>query len=213
MSVNLSNRAAAAAMSLLALAASGCGEYVREQGRSPSQVVILSLLAAPGSEPDEMGSNLISDVLTGRTSPEPCTAESPCFTVFNDVGEVTMTIVLKDQGVSGITAAPSALNAVTIDRYRVVYRRTDGRNTPGVDVPFPFDGGTTFTVPASGTVTHGFELVRNTAKSEAPLRALVTNGVIIATIAEVTFFGRDLAGNAVQASGNIQVNFGNFGNP
>ena len=26
-------------------------------------------------------------------------------------------------------------------RYRVEFRRTDGRNTPGVDVPYGFDGG------------------------------------------------------------------------
>jgi hypothetical protein len=32
----------------------------------------------------------------------------------------------------------------------------------------------------------------------------------ISTIAEVTFYGRDLAGNDIEATGTIQVNFGDF---
>ena len=58
---------------------------------------------------------------------------------------------------------------MTISRYRVVYRRTDGHNTPGVDVPFPFDSAVTFTVTGDGGST-GFNLVRHSAKQEAPLR-------------------------------------------
>jgi hypothetical protein len=34
---------------------------------------------------------------------------------------------------------------------------------------------------------------------------------IITTIAEVTFWGRDQNGNEVTVSGNITVNFGDFG--
>jgi hypothetical protein len=94
----------------------------------------------------------------------------------------------------------------------VVYRRADGRNTPGVDVPFSFDSGVTVTVDRDGGST-GFQLVRNSAKQEAPLRALVANPDIISTIAEVTFYGRDQAGNDVSATGLIGVDFGNFGDP
>ena len=44
-------------------------------------------------------------------------------------------------------------------------------------------------------------MVRHQAKLEQPLRALVNNGgrVFISTVAEVTFYGADLAGNDVQA--------------
>jgi hypothetical protein len=122
-----------------------------------------------------------------------------------------MSLILKDPGVPGAPAAPSDLNQVTFTRYRVVYRRSDGRNTPGVDVPQPIDTGLTFTVPAAGTATAGFELVRNIAKREAPLIALIDNGNIISTIADVSFFGRDQAGNDVAATGSLTVNFGNFG--
>ena len=101
---------------------------------------------------------------------------------------------------------------MTISRYRVVYRRTDGHNTPGVDVPFPFDSAITFTVTADGGST-GFNLVRHSAKQEAPLASLAFNPDLINTIADVTFYGQDQAGNDVSATGSIGIDFGNFGDP
>ncbi len=192
-------------------ASAGCGDVVR-QGRAPVQLVITSLEAASGAEPDEFGGTLLSDVLTvversvdGQQTGVP--------TIFNDLGEVTMSLILKDPGQPGTAPTPSAINQVTITRYRVVYRRADGRNTPGVDVPFPFDSAATFTVPATGSVTAGFQLVRHTAKQEAPLSSLAFNPDVIATLAEVTFFGRDQAGNDISATGTIGVDFGNFADP
>jgi len=199
---------------VLAAGTAGCGEYVRGQGRSPSQVVITRLAAASGAEPDLVSETLRSDVVTVvRVTPPGSSTEIGVPTVFNDLGAVTMILVLKDQGTAGIAAAPSPLNQVTINRYRVEYRRADGRNTQGVDVPFSFDSAVTFTVPIDTAVTANFEIVRHTAKQEAPLAALVNGAVIISTIAEVTFYGRDLAGNDVRVSGNIGVSFGNFGDP
>jgi hypothetical protein len=93
----------------------------------------------------------------------------------------------------------------------VSYRRADGRNTPGVDVPFGFDGAVTGTVPVGGTLTLSFVLVRNVAKEEPPLVQLVRSATIITTIADVTFFGRDQVGNDMSITGSIQVDFGNFG--
>lgn len=189
----------------LALLAAGCGELA-QQGRSPVQLVIQSLQGAAGQESDELESVLHSDVLDHFEEDDVCFS-----TLFSDPGQVTMSLVLKDQGVPGTTAEPSALNAVTITRYRVVYRRADGRSTPGVDVPFGFDGAVTFTVPADGNVSSGFELVRVIAKEETPLAPLVTNGNTLTALADVTFFGTDLAGNAVQVTGSIQIEFANWG--
>ena len=196
---------------LAATLAAGCGEVSR-QGRTPAQIVIMSMTAASGATPSEFGGNLLSDVqtLVQRTI-EGSTVQVP--TIFNDLGAVEMRLQLRDPGIPGVAATPSTLNDITITRYLVTYRRSDGRNTPGVDVPFPIDSAVTFTVPSSGTATASFEIVRHTAKEEAPLRALVTNGVIIATIAEVTFFGRDQAGNEISTTAHIGVNFGNFADP
>jgi hypothetical protein len=95
----------------------------------------------------------------------------------------------------------------------VSYRRSDGKNTPGVDVPYGFDSAVTFTIPNDGVITHSFELVRHVAKEEAPLKALITNGNIISAIGEITFYGRDQAGNEVAVNASIGINFGNFGDP
>jgi hypothetical protein len=197
----------------LAITASGCGQYVRDSGRAPAQVVIQSIAAASGAEPSKFFSALTSDVVTNVTKPDPCSAQTPCPTYFNDLGQVTMTLILKDPGSSTSATSPSALNQITFTKYHVAYRRTDGQNMPGVDIPFAFDSASTFTVPASGSVTGGFELVRNDAKLEAPLLALRNSPVIINAIADVTFYGRDQAGNDVSATGSIQVNFGNFADP
>jgi len=197
---------------LLAVAVSGCGEYVRNSGRSPAQPIILALAGASGASPDKFSGTLQSDVLTivNRTIG---TEQVRVPTVFNDVGSVVMRIILKDPGQVGSVAAPTPINQVTFTRYTVVYRRSDGRNTAGVDVPYPLDGGLTFTVQSDKDVTANFELVRHTAKEEAPLKALVNNGLIISTIADITFYGRDQAGNDVSIAGSISVDFGNFGDP
>ncbi len=101
---------------------------------------------------------------------------------------------------------------MTINRVHIKYRRADGRNVQGVDVPYEIRfGRDRRRCRRSGTVTMGFQLVRHTAKEEAPLVQLKTNGVIIATIAEVTLYGRDRVGNDINATGTIEVDFGNFG--
>lgn len=203
---------ALAAVTLLALGATGCGQYLREQGRSPSQVAIVNLEASSGAQPTAFGGTLDSDVITNvkRTIGG---AEVRIPTVFSDAGRVTMRLFLKDQGAPGVGASPTPINQVTINRYRVAYRRSDGRNTPGVDVPFPFDSATTFTIPTDSSVTQNFELVRHTSKEEAPLADLRTSSVIISTVADITFYGRDMAGNDIVATGSIGILFGNFGDP
>ncbi len=197
--------------SLLALTSAGCGDVVR-QGRGPVQVVIMSLTAASGADPEKLGGTLHSDVITLVTRSVNGNQVQQA-TIFSDHGQVIMSLLLKDPGQPGLASAPSAINQVTFSRYRVTYRRADGRNVPGVDVPYPFDGAATFTVPFDGTVTANFELVRHIAKNEAPLSALQNAAATISTIAEVTFYGRDQAGNDVTASGSILIDFGNFGDP
>jgi hypothetical protein len=187
-----------------------CGDVVRT-GRAPVYLVISSLQAAQGNHPTTLVGNLLSDVITNITSPSPCTAASPCPTVFNDVGVAQLRLSLKDIGSPSTPSQPTTNNDVTITRIHINYRRADGRNTPGVDVPYPFDAAATITVPGSGNATIGFELVRHAAKEEAPLIQLRSSPSTINTITEVTFYGRDQVGNEVSVTGLIQINFGNFG--
>jgi len=132
-------------------------------------------------------------------------------TVFPDLARVSFALLLKDPGGPGSPTSPSPNNAITVNRYRVQYIRADGRNTPGVDVPFPFDGA--FTVTVFDRASASFTLVRVQAKSEAPLAALTNNLTTISTIAEVTFYGYDQTGREVITTGRVSVNFSNFGDP
>jgi hypothetical protein len=176
-----------------------CGEATR-QGTGSSYLIINALEGASGAEPNRFGGTLNSDVLT-------VVDDVP--TIFNDVGRVRLALAMKDVSVT----SPTTNNFITIDRYRVRYIRADGRNTPGVDVPYGFDGAFTTTV-GIGEVSVSFELVRHIAKEEAPLRALARNSaVIISTIAEVTFYGHDQTGREVSVTGQLLVSFGDFGDP
>ncbi|MBW8867964.1 MAG: hypothetical protein JF610_11665 [Acidobacteria bacterium] len=197
-------------LALVAAAATSCGDVVRE-GSSPVYLVIDTLAASRGGSSSAVASsNLLSDVITNAISPPPCTTSAPCPTVFDDTGTVTLRAPLKDIG-GATPLVPTSNNEVTITRYTVEYVRTDGRNAPGVDVPYPIDGAVTGTIQAGGTLSVGFEIVRHNAKQEAPLAELRTSPNIIVTNAKVTFYGRDRVGNSVTVSGQIQINFGNFG--
>ena len=195
-------RAAGCATALaLTVLSSGCGDLTRE-GTASSYLIVTSLQAASGAEPSKLGSTLNSDVIT---------VVDGVSTIFNDLGQVTLRLAMKDAGAPS-PSAPTSNNFITINRYHVRFIRADGRNVQGVDVPYSFDGAFTGTVTDS-ELTAGFELVRHIAKTEAPLAALARNVTIISTIAEITFYGRDQTGREVSVNGQMLVSFGNFGDP
>jgi len=195
----------------LALALAGavsCGQQ-NTVGRSPSYLVIDALKGASGVKPDTFGGSVESDVVTivkvqvgGQQVFQP--------TIYEDMGQVTLRMALKDVSVTG----PTSTNSITVTRYHVEFKRSDGRNTPGVDVPYGFDGAATGTFDASGGALN-FVLVRAQAKLEAPLKALRDSGsaIVISTIADVTFYGQDQNGNQVSVTGSISVNFADWGDP
>jgi hypothetical protein len=194
------------AIAFAAAAAGSCGDVVR-QGRSPVFLVIDTLQGIRGgSAAGAPSGTLVSDVITNVVTPAPCAPTSPCPTIFGDTGTVSFRLLPKNTLID-----PTSNNEVTITRYRVSYRRNDGNNVQGVDVPYGFDGAATVTIPATGTASVGFVLVRNTAKSESPLVQLRYNPGIVTAIADVTFWGRDRVGNDISATGSIQIDFGNFG--
>jgi hypothetical protein len=194
----------------LVAATVSCGDVAR-QGSSPVYLVIDSLQGIRGAaQAGTPSSTLISDVITNITTPAPCSPATPCPTIFGDSGTATLRAPLKNQG-STVALTPTTNNEVTINRVHVEYIRADGRNTQGVDVPYAFDSAVTGTIPAGGTASFGFELVRNVAKEEAPLAQLRTSNNFITAIAMVTFYGTDRTGNAVQVTGQIGIEFGNFG--
>ena len=197
-----------AAAAVVAVLSSGCGGDFVRQSQSPSQLVVTSFLTAAGAGgavPDEdefLSGPLLSDVVSNGI-------------VFDDFGQASFRVILRNPGTLATPTTPSSLNDVTITRYTVTYSRSggpNGQNTPGVDVPHAIDGALTLTVtaldpePAVGVV----ELVRHVAKLEAPLATLINSPEVLTMLAEVTFYGRDQAGNDVSATGTVQINFANF---
>ncbi len=184
----------------VAAGAAGCSDTVRE-GRSPAYLILENLQAAPGGEPDELAHTLESDVSTDDT-------------VFEDAGVATFRLALRDIGAVGAPTSPTENNSITVSRYRVEFRRTDGRNTQGLDVPYAFEGAATTTVGTS-SVGIGFVIVRAQAKLEPPLANLAGGGqsLTISTIADVTFYGKDQTGNDVSVKGSISVNFADWADP
>lgn len=190
------------------LVTASCADLART-GTGPAYLIMESVSASAGGGAPTFTANLLSDVqvlvdvtVNGQTVQQP--------TIFNDLGRATIRAEMKN---SINPTTPTAINSITINRYRVRYRRTDGRNTEGVDVPYGFDGATTVTIPIGTSAEVPFDLVRHQAKVERPLITLVGNRglIFLSTIAEVTLWGHDQAGNEVSISGTIDVQFGDFG--
>jgi hypothetical protein len=204
--------AAVVAVALALGGAVSCG-HANSTGRSPSYLYIESLVAASGAKPDTFANVLESDVITNvRVQVGGQEVFSP--TIYEDMGRVTLKMALKDTGGANSPTQPTSTNAITVTRYHVDFKRSDGRNTPGVDVPYGFDGGATGTFDSNGGELT-FVLVRAQAKIDPPLKALRGAGgaIIISTFAEITFYGTDQNGNTVSVTGTISVNFADWGDP
>jgi len=187
------------------LASTSCGSELLRTSRAPVYLVVLNTSAA-SSNSGSASAFLQSDVQTlvdGTVNGQPTKVP----TIFSDNAVVTLRVDPKNP-----TVETTLINAVTLTRYHVNYRRTDGRNAPGVDVPYPIDGGLGVTIDAGKSQDVTFEIVRHQAKLEPPLRNLVSVGGLgfISTIAEITFFGRDQNGNEVTTTALMDVQFGDF---
>jgi len=167
-----------------AVSLASCGNAT-SQGTSPV-FLTLNQLSTPGAT----GSNSVQSDVSKNAA---------------DMGQAIFSLAAKD-----LSIAPTTNNQVTLTQYHVTYRRADGLATPGVDVPYGFDGATTGTVPPAGTLTVTFVLVRQDAKQESPLAQLANTAGVLTTIADVTFYGTDQVGHAINVTGSIQIDFGNF---
>jgi hypothetical protein len=203
------------AASLLAPLA-GCTQ-AQTTGQSPAYLIIESMAGAPGAEPDDFSGVLASDVVTNVKTQVEINGETQTVavpTIFADSGRAVLRLAMKDPGSVDSPNRPSTTNFITLNRYRVQYLRADGRNVPGVDVPYPFDGAVNATVGDNGA-TAQFTVVRIQAKREAPLLPLTLGGGAntISAIAEITFFGADQAGRVVNVTGTLGVDFSDWGDP
>jgi hypothetical protein len=177
-----------------ALGSSACGSAHVREGQASSYLIVQRLVFQAG---DGGGVVFQSDVMSDDG------------TIFEDPASVTLSAAMKDVTNPN---GPTTNNIITVNRYRVTFRRSDGRNTPGVDVPYPFDGAVSASVAANSTVTIPFVMVRIQAKLEQPLASLRGHGgaAAISTIADVTFYGHDQTGREVSVTGSTSVNFADW---
>jgi hypothetical protein len=187
----------------LALALGACTPDFVEQSQAN---VIVRITKITGDQGGGGGDSGIGDVLNSDVDP-----------VFNDNATLNFESVPKNP--RGLTLGQ--FNDVFLERYEVLYLRSDGRNQEGVDVPFRITGPLATLVPAGGTAAASIIIVRHQAKIEPPLRnlrgvfpasgTLQTGGAgILSIVAEITVHGRTTSGEAVQASGRLQINFADF---
>ena len=197
-----------------ALGAAGCGEVART-GRSPGFLVMERLEGASGADPDEFSTVVGSDVRTlVRKTIDGQEILVP--TIFMDPGRVLLSLGAEEPRHGGVAhralgaerhhrqPLPGGLPALRRpqhprDRRALCLRRRHDRH---------------------GASRRGRGRLLRTGpgrrqERESPLNRMVDDGGVQAfsTIAEVTFFGRDQAGNEVTLSGNITVSFADYGDP
>lgn len=198
-------------MVLGCFALAGCTPDFATENNSTLLLRIADIDGASATQAD--GDVLFSDVSDG----------------FNDDAVVTLQLFRKNPTV----VSSSPVEDVLLERYEVVYFRTDGRNTEGVDVPFRITGPLSGTLHSVGTTGENqaqvvINVVRHQAKFEPPLSNLVgifVGGLptdpsdplvfpgqgIITAIAEITIHGITTNGKGgVSATGRLQVTFADF---
>jgi len=190
-----------AAVMALALLAFGCTAENDIDNTNNNVILVLDGLA-PISDP-------FGDVITGTG------------TILDDTLSATFSAHLKAPISTNPLIVIPALQEVVLERYEVTFTRTDG----GTAVPAGFTRGIALRVRlteegadelVSSTIT--LVIVPSTQKAQPPISFLVSPGIEpdtnftnIQVTANITFFGRTLAGNRVVVVGQIGINFANYG--
>ena len=181
-------RAMAVALSLGALAMSGCVPDWAEQGDSPNVLLMTGI---------NSGTPITSDVQISNGS------------ICPDFAALRVENHLKNP----LNTDASFRSDVVIERYDVRYFRSDGRSTEGVDVPFRITGNVAQEIQASNSAVLNLEIVRRQAKLEPPLRNLqgLGGGQVVTMFAEVTLHARSTIQQSLNtATARVQIDFADF---
>jgi len=132
-------------------------------------------------------------------------------TIFADIAKATLKAEPMNPNPEVMT---SVYNDIELSSYTVHYARSDGKNVEGVDIPYAFEGTLAGYIEAGTAVDISFVVVREVAKMEPPLLGLRegrSDGVLQMT-ARIDFYGKDLSGNGVKATGYLTIYFANYAN-
>ena len=190
----------------VALISYACTE-VEDNSESASLLVVSNVTGVPGGEGEAPGVPLLSDTCDSPSDQ----SQDPAFcAVFNDSAAVTFDNEYLQIG-PGSGIDPSFMNDIIVTQFRVDFVRANNRNTPGIDVPFGVDGTMNVRVAVNGSATAPIVIVRHVAKREPPLAELSFGSESVLTAnAQLRFFGHDIAGREVTATGFMEVHFANF---
>src|SRR5262245_54541919 len=122
--LSMAGRLAGAAACVVSLAS--CGGEMLRTGRAPMFLVVENMQATAGGSGATAAAFLLSDVQTlVEQTINGVKVQVP--TIFNDSATASIRSVEKNPA-----ATATEINGITLTRYRVSFRRTDGRATPGV---------------------------------------------------------------------------------
>jgi len=126
-----------------------------------------------------------------------------------DIGKATLAARMLDPAPK-LGTSPYA--DIELTRYVVTFTRSDGKNTPGIDVPYPIEGNVAGLIKVDVQTAVTLVIVKEVAKLEPPLINLIQNraeGAINVT-ARLDLYGHDLLNHNVKATGYISVFFANY---
>ncbi|NIO48937.1 MAG: hypothetical protein GTN73_05805 [Candidatus Aminicenantes bacterium] len=121
---------------------------------------------------------------------------------------VVATLEAKLKKPAPLLPGESYKTSVMINRYTVTYTSPEGD-----PVPLGFEGSLSAVCEVDGTVDLDILAVRAEAKTVPPLSNLIGTFNVIWAVAEIVFFGHDLDGNPIQATGYLTIYFADWADP
>ena len=164
-----------------------CDLTVSDSDKSSVFLIVTRIIGE--SEGGEDADYLVSDVITDEDG----VGTNPVIAILE----------VKSKKPEPIIPGVSYKTSVMIDRYTVTY--TSPRGDP---VPISFEGRLAVVCEVDASVSIEILAVRAEAKEVPPLSTI--GGGTIEAVAEITFFGHDLAGNAVEATGYLTIYFADW---
>ncbi|MGD2244960.1 MAG: hypothetical protein PVI11_00275 [Candidatus Aminicenantes bacterium] len=133
----------------------------------------------------------------------------PPGTYVADIVSATLEAKLKET--ESIGDGPSYQNRIFIHTYEVRYTFIDSNLSPlpSPSTPATFQGRLSVGIDIDSSASIEFVIVREQAKLESPLLDVVGLG-LLQVVAQITFYGEDIAGHPVQATGYLTIYFADY---
>lgn len=152
------------------------------------------------------GTRLIVDVITGND----ITGQPGSIILYSDVVDMVngvpviyddpAQVFLRGELIKIGGPQPTPYQDIIVDQIDISYSRSDKtKPVEGKDVPYGYSQKVNFLVTIGDSIEYGFVIVPHVAKIESPLVELVGggSGKVLRLEANLTFYGKDLAGNRV----------------